>query len=112
MAAASTPIFSLTVRATAAITQARGVTLAGAVPAAAANGFIARVGGAIGDLLTVDVLGTTIAEAGAAVTAAHVPLEFDAQGRLVTATAGKIVARSVGTAAAAGDMFEVLCVPN
>lgn len=112
MAAASTPILSLTVRATAAITQARGVTLAGGVPAAGANGAIARVGAASGELLTVDVVGTTIAEAGAAVAAAGTALEFDAQARLITANTGKIVARSVGTAGAAGDMFEVLLIPN
>lgn len=112
MAAASTPIFALSVRATAAITQARGVTLAGGVPAAGANGAIARVGAATGELLTVDVMGTTIAEAGAAIATAGIALEFDSQARLITANTGKVVARSVGTAGAAGEMLEVLLIPN
>ena len=112
MAAGATTIFALTVRATAAITQNRGINLAGAVPAANGPGYIAMTGGAIGELVTVNMVGTTVAEAGAAIPARGTSLSFDATGRLITSTTGTVVARSVGTAAAVGDLIEVSIIPN
>lgn len=102
---------SIPVLATAAITQNRGITLAGGVPAAGANGCLAVTGGAIGEMVTANVLGTATAEAGAAF-AANVPLQFDATARLVTLTTGEKVARSITAASAAGVVAEVLLIPN
>jgi len=102
---------SLPIKATAAIAQYRGVTLAGAVPAAAANGVIARTAAAIGDMVTGDVLGTAQAEAGAAF-AIGTALEFDSTARLVTRSSGATVARAITAASAAGDLVEVLLIPN
>jgi len=55
---------SLPIRATATITQNRAINFAGAVPAAGANGAVAVFGGASGDMITVNVMGTAQAEAG------------------------------------------------
>jgi hypothetical protein len=111
MAAGNYTELSLPIKATAAITQYRGITLAGAVPAAAANGVIARTSAASGDMVTGDVLGTAQAEAGAAF-AVGTALEFDSSARLVTKSSGVTVARAVTAAAAAGDVVEVLLIPN
>jgi len=102
---------SLPIRATATITQNRGINFAGAVPAAGANGAAAVFGGVSGDLITTNVMGTAQVEAGAAF-AANVALEFDSVGRFITRTTGAIVARSVTAAAAAGDIAEALLIPN
>ena len=102
---------AIPVVATAAITQFRGITLAGGVPAAAGNGFIAYTAGAIGDTVTANVLGTAIAEAGAAF-AANTLLEFDSNARLVTRVSGAVVARSITAASGAGVQAEVLIIPN
>lgn len=111
MAAGNYTELSLPIKATAAITQFRGLTLAGAVPAAGANGVIARTGAASGDTVTGDVLGTAQAEAGAAF-AIGTALEFDSSARLITKTTGITVARAVTAASAAGDVVEVLLIPN
>lgn len=106
---------TLTIVATAALTQYRGVTTAGAVPGAgAASAGIARTGASIGDPCPVDVLGTTIAEAGAAI-AAGAALEMDASGRVITLSAGTKVGRMApGQAAAggAGALVEIVLIPN
>ena len=102
---------AIPVVATAAITQFRGMTLAGGVPAAAANGGIAFTSGAIGDTVTMNVIGTAIAEAGAAF-AAGTLLEFDSNARLVTRASGVPVARAITAASGAGVQAEVLLIPN
>jgi hypothetical protein len=102
---------SLPIRATATITQNRAINFAGAVPAAGANGAVAVFGGVSGDMITANVMGTAQAEAGAAF-AANIALEFDSVGRMVTRTTGATVARSITAAAAAGDIAEVLLIPN
>jgi hypothetical protein len=112
MAASSTNTLVLSVIATAALTQFRGVTAAGAVPAAAAASLgFAQNGGAIGDAVPVVVLGTAIAEAGAAI-AVGALIEIDATGRAITRSAGAIVGRALTAAAAAGDQVEVFLIPN
>jgi hypothetical protein len=111
MAVGNCSEISLPIKATATITQNRGITLAGAVPAAGANGAAAVFGGVSGDLITASVLGTATVEAGAAF-AAGVALEFDSVGRFVTKASGATVARSITAAAAAGDIAEALLIPN
>lgn len=112
MAAAATKLLTLSVVATAALAQNRAVTGLGAVPAAGARcmGF-ADFPAAIGERVSVGALGTTIAEAGAAF-AADTALELDASGRVVTKAAGVTVARALVPAAAAGQMVEILLIPN
>lgn len=112
MAAAAYKILTLSVVATAALTQNRAVTGTGAVPAAAGRclGF-ADVNAAIGDRVSVNALGTTVAEAGAAV-AVEALVELDALGRVVTKAAGVAVGRALSAATAAGQQIEILLIPN
>ena len=111
MAASSFEVFSHSVVATAALTAARAVTVAGAVPAAAARclGF-AKFSGAIGERVNVAVLGTTVAEAGATI-AAGAALELDASGRVITRSAGVTVGSAL-SAAVLGDKIEIILIPN
>lgn len=112
MAASSTNTLVLSIVATAALTQFRGVTVAGAVPAAAATALgLAQQGGAIGDAVPVAALGTAIGEAGAAI-AAGAALEYDASGRVITRSAGVTIGRALTAAGAAGEQVEVFLIPN
>lgn len=111
MAAGSTVLFSKTIAATATITGGQGITLAGAVPAAGAAGYVAEFSGVSGDLITANLLGTTVAISGAAF-AANTLLEFDAAGKMITKTTGVAVARSILAATAANQQLEVLILPN
>lgn len=108
------------VEATAAITPGMGVTPSGAlasnIPRAAfalENDLIGKGiddAYAIGDLVQYGVFepGAEVnALAGAAVGAAGNLLQFDATGRLVTATTGHVVAIALETAAGAGSRFRV-----
>lgn len=112
MAAAAIKILTLSVVATAALTQHRAATGLGALPAAGARclGF-ADVSAAIGERVSVATLGTAIAEAGAAF-ADDAALEVDVAGRVITKTTGVTVGRALGAAAAAGQMVEILLIPN
>lgn len=112
MAAGFTSVQALTIRATGNITANRGITLAGAPAGAGVNGAIARTSGVSGDLITVDVLGTTVAEAGAALATPNIPLEFNASNQVIAATAGKVIGRTVGTASGAGELLEIFLIPN
>ena len=104
-------ILTLTVAATAAVATNRFVTPMGAYPAAAAKGLgVARTGAAVGELLAIDILGTSIAEAGGAF-AKDAALELDATGRVVVKAAGVAVARALEASAAAGAFVEVLLTP-
>lgn len=108
-----TPILTLTVIATAALSANRAVTLAGAVPAAGALCIgITRSDAAIGQAVPVDVVGTTKAVSGAAF-AADVALMADATGKLITHTGtNKVVARSMAAATAADQVIDVLLIPS
>lgn len=105
-------ILTLTVAATAAVATNRFVTPMGAYPAAATKGLgVARTGAAVGELLAVDVLGTSVAEAGGAF-AKDDALQLDATGRAIKQTgAGIPVARALEAASAAGAFVEVLLTP-
>lgn len=112
MAIGSTNTLELGIVATAALTQYRGVTVAGAVPAAAATALgLAATGGAIGDRVPVVVLGTAIGEAGAAITAGAA-LEYDSSGRVITRSAGVTIGRALSAATASGDLVEVFLIPS
>lgn len=98
---------------TGTVAAQRFVTHAGAQAGADANTLgVARTAGVSGELVPVDVIGTTVVEAGAAV-AVGAQLETDSSGRAVTwATSGPVVGRALQAAGAAGDMIEVLLIPN
>lgn len=111
MAQGAIPIFSKSILATTAITQFRGVNLAGAAPAAGAAGLIADTSAASGEMVTGHILGTAIAESGAAFSA-NTLLEFDSTARLIARTTGIAAARSISAATAAGQLLEVVLLPN
>lgn len=111
MAVGSVEILQKTITASAALTQFRGATLAGALASAAGNGYVAAVGAASGAKTTLTVLGTCVAEAGAAVSA-NALLEFDSSGRVVTRSSGAIVGRSITAGSASGSLLEMLVIPN
>ncbi len=109
-----TPILTLSVTATAALTADRFVTPAGAVPAAGATVLgVGRSTVAVGVRQPVDVLGTSVVETGAAI-AANALVETDASGRAVTLAAGVVLGRLAPgeVATAAGQFVEVLLLPT
>ena len=112
MAASAITILTLSVVATAALAQNRAVTGVGAVPAAGARclGFTNNPA-AVGERVPVAAVGTAPAEAGAAF-ANEAELELDAQGRVITRTTGVKVGRAMQAAAAAGQVVEILLIPN
>ncbi|MBB6319251.1 capsid cement protein [Paraburkholderia tropica] len=97
----------------AAVLANRFIGINGQHAAAAANTIgVSRFDGAAGDLVTRDVLGTAIVEAGAAITA-YAAIEVGADGKAVPHADGVVVARNQDAAAtAAGDFIEVLLVAN
>lgn len=103
-------LFAMTTITTAAITGNRFVgMLTGAPCAAAAKAQgVAQYDAPVGEAFAVDVLGTAIVEAGAAV-AAGVAVKSDATGRAIAqAGAGEILGYAVTAASAAGQKIEVL----
>lgn len=107
------PVLTLTILAAAALTAERFVTFAGAVPAADANVLgVVRQTAIAGDRVTVDVSGTAIVEAGAAITAGAT-LKVDATGKVITwATSGAKVGMALQSASASGQFIEVLLIQN
>lgn len=108
MAAANNALLAVTVTAAAALTAHRFTTLVGAVPAANAAGLgVTRTAAASGARVTLDVVGTTIVEASAAITAG-VPVATTNDGRAVTHSTGTVAGIAMGAAGDAGDLIEVL----
>ncbi|MDQ2821941.1 MAG: DUF2190 family protein [Pseudomonadota bacterium] len=112
MAAAAFTVMTHSVVAVAATPAFRALTGLGTAPAAGARvlGFTAFQAAAA-DRVTVAVLGSAIAEAGAAV-AVDALLEVDVQGRVITKTSGIAVGRALQAASGAGQMVEVFLFPN
>lgn len=107
MSAQKKPILTITRNATAAITAHRAVTLLGAVAAAGteAAGF-AVTNAAIGEDFAVDVIGTSIATAGASI-AAGAALQVGTNGQVITQTTGARIGFAM-FAAGTGAPVEVL----
>lgn len=107
------PLLTLPLLLTAAVTANRFVTPVGALAGADANTLgVARSDGAIAAQVPVDVLGTAVVEAGAAVAAGDT-VKSDSTGRAITwATSGAKVGLALQAATAAGQFIEVLLVPN
>lgn len=107
-------LLTLSVAATAAITANRFMGFGGAPAAAAAGAYgVSQTDGAVGDLIPVDAQGTTLVTASAAI-AAGALIEVAAGGKAVTKNAGIAVARAApgASAAADGDLIEVILIPN
>lgn len=105
-------LLSITKVATAAITANRFVSHAVGAPTGGGNVLgVSKSDAAIGALLAVDVVGTAVVTASAAI-AAGAAIEVLADGRAVTRSTGVTVARALDAAAAAGDLIEVLLIPN
>jgi hypothetical protein len=107
-------LLTVSVLATAALTHNRFVSPTGGVAAAGGNAYgVTRSDAAIGQLAPVDILGTTQVTAGGAI-AAGAAIEVGADGKAVTADAGAVVARAApgATAAADGEVLEVILIPN
>jgi hypothetical protein len=108
------PALRIPVAAAGAIAAHRFVTAAGAQAGADANtiGVALSAAGAAGEIVPVVALGTAPVEAGAAISKGAT-VKCDAQGRAVPwATSGARVGVALAAAAGAGDVVEVLLIPN
>lgn len=107
-------LLTLTVQASGAVTAHRFVTPVRDQAVAGENAIgVAQSDAADGDQFPVDVLGTTLVESGAAI-AEGALIESDASGRAITQSAGATLARLApgASASAAGDLVEVVLIPN
>lgn len=113
MAIQSTPILTLSVTASGAIVANRFVHPAGDQAVADENTLgVARTAADSGALVSVDVLGTTVVEAGAAI-AAGATVKSNAAGKAITwAASGAKVGVALAAAGADGDLVEILLIPN
>jgi len=113
MSRQSIPLLTLTQTLSGSVAANRFVTVAGAQAGASANTLgVATMAGIAGDLVPVDVIGTSVVEAGAAISAGAT-LRTDALGRAIPwATAGGKVGIALQAAGTAGEFIEVLLLPN
>jgi hypothetical protein len=113
MSAQNLSVLALTATLSGTVATNRFVTAAGAQAGADANTFgVCRQAGVSGDKVTVDVLGTAQVESGAAV-AVGATIKSDASGRGITwATSGAKIGLALEAASAAGQVIEVLLIPN
>lgn len=108
----NTSIFALAVLAAAALESNRFATTGGVYATAAGNADgVTRSSAAIGDLVSVDNLGTAVVTASAAI-AKGAYVQVAANGKAVTQTSGIAVAKALEAATADGDLIEVLLIPN
>ena len=106
----SISLLVLNVTAGGALATARGVTAAGAYPLANAGirGVTRTAALASGDLVPIDVIGTTIVESGGAVTKDAAQM-IDATGRVLDKTStNTVVGYALTAAAGAGTMVEMI----
>ena len=113
MATQAITVLAMPMLLTGTVAANRFVTPLGAQAGADANTYgVARSAGAAGERVTINILGTSTVEAGAAV-AANATLKSDASGRAIPwATSGAKIALALEAASAAGQMIEVLLIPN
>lgn len=115
MSKANIALLTLTAIASATVAASRFVTTAGAYPAAGGIPLgVTRSNGVAGDPIPVDVLGTAIVEAGAAISA-DAPLMVTATGKVITHDGDgdkNAIGRALEAAAADGSFIEVLLVPT
>lgn len=113
MSAQSIPLLTLARTLSGTVAACRFVTPAGAQAGADANTLgVARTAGVSTDKVPVDVLGTAVVEAGAAVSV-NDTIKSDGSGRAITwVTSGAKVGLALEAATAAGQFIEVLLIPN
>jgi hypothetical protein len=105
-------LLALSIVAAAAISANTFVTAAGAVATAAGNAVgVARSDAASGALIPVDVAGTAQVIASAAI-AKGASVEVASGGKAATKDSGIAVGIALEAATAAGQLIEVLLVPN
>lgn len=108
-------LLALSVVAAATAIGQKFVTGSGALATAAGNALGVAQGdaNAIGDLVAVDTLGTAVVIAGGQILA-NAAIEVGSGGKAVTKASGVVVARAApgATAAADGDLIEVILIPN
>lgn len=107
------PLLTLPVTLSGTVAANRFIAPAGAYASADANTMgVVRSGGGSGDKVSVDVLGTAVVEAGAAI-AANATLKVDSTGRAITwVTSGAKIGMALQAASGAGVFIEVLLIPN
>lgn len=107
-------LLTLTVKLAIVAAANRFIERDGTYPAAGGNALgVTRFDGVVGDLVSVDVQGTTIVECGAAV-AADAALMVDATGKVVTlaGSAKQAVGRALEAGAGDGSKIEILLIPS
>lgn len=105
-------LLTLSIAAAVVLTAERFATGTGAVATAGGRAFgVTQTAGAIGDVVAVDVMGTAVVTAGAAI-AKDAAVEVGTAGKAVTKSTGVTVARALQAAAADGDRIEVMLIPN
>lgn len=109
----NTPILTLTQLLAGTVAMNRFVAPGGTLAGAGVNTLGAsRIAGVSGEKIAVDVYGTAIVESGAAVTL-NATVKSDATGRAIDwVTSGAKVGIALEAASAAGQMIEVLLIPN
>lgn len=109
------PLLTMSIIATETVAAERFVTAAGAYPSAGGLPIgTTRCGGSSGDVLPVDVMGTTIVTAGAAV-AVDAVVAVGTSGKAITHDGDgdkHAVGRAITAATGDGDTFEVLLIPS
>jgi hypothetical protein len=105
-------LLTLPFTATTSLVVGRFATIAGALPADGANAVgVAQTSGAIGAVVPVDILGTAIAEAGAAFDAGDA-LEVTGTGKVIKKNTGIVVARALQASTGDGKLVEIVLIPN
>lgn len=114
MAASKLALLTLSLTSTAALAQYQPVLATGA-PAVAAGNAIGSADVAVaasGTLYPATVIGTAIMVAGAAIAAGALVEVHTTVTQVVTKAAGVSIGRALNAAGAAGDLVEVLLIPN
>lgn len=112
MATQEHAVQTLTVLAAGTITKNRFVTIGGVTATAAATAFgVAATSAASGEYFPVNTLGTSIVQAGGAISAGAA-IEVGTGGKAVTKSSGVAVARAIEAASGDGVLIEVFLIPN
>ena len=114
MAIGNVSLLNIGLTSAAALAQYQPVQASGAAAVVAGNavGFCQQTVAASGTRYGTVVLGTSIAVAGAAITAGALVEVHTTVTQVVTKAAGIAIGRALTAASAAGDLIEVLIIPQ
>ena len=105
-------LLTLSTAAAGALVAERFVTAAGSYASAGGNADgVTTTKAALGELVGIDVLGTAVVTAGAAISK-NAYVQVGSDGKAITRTTGATVGRALQAATADGDRIEVLLIPN